>query len=202
MVRWLSKQRDRLVSNGNEPWRRLWPWALVFAVVFIVLAVVFYDNLPSPRNAGYPGIFLLNLIASGGLVIPAPGLASTCFGTSALGLDVISVGLLAATAETIGELTGYLAGVGGRNFLDRLPLARLRRGLEAWVQRRGGLVILVVAAIPNPIFDVVGIAAGSLRYPLPAFLGYVFLGKCVKDLAVAYACLHGMDNIVRFFGMG
>ncbi len=197
MLSWLKgtpKQGEEKQSSG---WRRFRPLLVLVIIVFIVLVVLLRDHLPSPRTAGYPGVFILNLIGSGGLVVPAPALASVCFGASVLGLVPVLVGLLAATAETLGGMTGYLAGVSGQGLVERLPLYRR---LEPWVRRRGGIALFVLAVVPNPIFDVAGVAAGSLRYSLPQFLAVVFAGKVIKDVAVAYLCFAGFDAFVGWFG--
>lgn len=196
----LSRLKGAPKRGGQETtsgWRRFRPLLILVAVLFTVLVVLLREHLPSARTAGYPGVFVLNLIGSGGLVAPAPALASVCFGASVLGLLPALVGLLAATGETLGEITGYLAGVSGQGLVERLPLYRR---LEPWVRRRGGIALFVLAVIPNPIFDVAGVAAGGLRYPLHQFLGVIFAGKCIKDMAVAYACLYGVDGITRWAG--
>jgi len=45
----------------------------------------------------------------------------------------------------------------------------------------------VLAAIPNPVFDVVGIVAGGLKYDWRKFLLAAVLGNIVKAMYVAYA---------------
>ena len=59
------------------------------------------------------------------------------------------------------------------------------------MERRGTLVIFVVSLVPNPVFDVVGIAAGATRFPFLRFMLTVLAGKCLKGILVAYACYHG-----------
>jgi membrane protein YqaA with SNARE-associated domain len=59
--------------------------------------------------------------------------------------------------------------------------------------------LFLLAAIPNPLFDVAGVAAGALRYPVWGFLVAVLVGKLVKFVAVVYACLHGVQWITRVF---
>jgi uncharacterized membrane protein YdjX (TVP38/TMEM64 family) len=52
--------------------------------------------------------------------------------------------------------------------------------------RRFGLwVILALSVIPNPLFDLAGIAAGALKIPLYQFLLVCWLGKTVKTTAFA-----------------
>ena len=56
------------------------------------------------------------------------------------------------------------------------------------MERRGTIVMFVVSIIPNPLFDLVGVTAGSVRFPLPRFLAAVWAGKTIKNLIVAYFC--------------
>lgn len=197
MLSWLKGNPNQGESRTSSGWRRFRPLLVLVIILFTVLVVLLRDHLPSPRTAGYPGVFVLNLIGSGGLVVPAPALASVCFSASILGLVPVLVGLLAATGETLGEMTGYLAGVSGRGLVERLPLYRR---LEPWVRRRGGIALFALAVVPNPIFDVAGVAAGGLRYPLHQFLGVIFVGKCIKDIGVAYVCVYGAESITRWTG--
>ena len=89
-------------------------------------------------------------------------------------------------------MTGYLAGFGGQGLVSRYRLYTRVRG---WVLRRGGLAIFILAALPNPLFDVAGFAAGGLGYPAHKFLIYVFAGKLVRYAGLAYGCRLGIDWI-------
>ena len=131
------------------------------------------SNVEWWKGLGYPGVFLLSLLASGGMVFPIPGIAATC-GAAGLSLNLVVVGILAGIGETIGELSGYAIGYGGQSILTG---KKMYKRVQRWMERWGMLTLLVLAAIPNPIFDFVGISAGALRYPLRKFLIVVFFGK-------------------------
>jgi membrane protein DedA with SNARE-associated domain len=199
MLAWVRQQVAGAPGGAGGLWRRIRPLGLLLFVAVIIVAVLFRHHLPDPRNAGYPGIFFLNLIGSGGMVIPMPGMLSLCFGSSALHLSPLAAALVAAAAETLGETTGYLAGVSGQGLVERL---RLRATLESWVRRHGGIAIFAFSMIPSPLFDVVGIAAGTLRYPPARFYLATFAGKCVKDITVAYACMYWFEFAVRWLAGG
>ena len=62
-------------------------------------------------------------------------------------------------------------------------------------------MIFIVSLIPNPIFDVVGIAAGALRYSIWGFLAVVWTGKVLKFLIFAYACTAGAGWLTGVFGI-
>jgi membrane protein YqaA with SNARE-associated domain len=142
-------------------------------------------NLNYWKKLGYPGVFLLSFMGSVSIILPVPGLIAVC-GAGGLQLLPFAVGFLSGTGETLGELSGYGIGYGGRGVLEK---RRFYWTVKDWMQYRGGLVIFLVSLIPNPAFDFVGIAAGGLRFPLLQFLGIVWAGKVLKGVIVAHTCL-------------
>ena len=155
------------------------------SVVFVIWMLVGgLSNSDWWKTLGYPGVFFLSLLASGGMVFPIPSLAATC-GAAGLDLNLIVVGILAGVGETLGELVGYSIGFGGQSVVQR---RRIYKRARAWMIRWGIGVLLLLSIIPNPIFDFVGIAAGALRYPLKRFLIIVWAGKTLKGIIIAYTC--------------
>jgi len=65
-------------------------------------------------------------------------------------------------------------------------------------QRNGALTVFVLSAIPNPFFDLAGIAAGVLRYPIARFLLFCWLGKTIKTVAFAFAGAYSITFFERF----
>jgi membrane protein DedA with SNARE-associated domain len=55
------------------------------------------------------------------------------------------------------------------------------------VRRWGLLTIFALAFIPGPVFDLAGIAAGTLRVPFRRFLLACLAGKLLRFIAVAWA---------------
>jgi membrane protein DedA with SNARE-associated domain len=131
---------------------------------------------------GYPGVFLIVLISYATILVPVPGLAIV-FSLSGL-LHPFGVALAAALGGSIGELSGYLAGFSGRAVIENW---KRYAKITAWVQKYGGPAIMVLAAIPNPFFDVVGVAAGVLKIPAHKFFLWVLPGQLIKMLYIAYA---------------
>jgi uncharacterized membrane protein YdjX (TVP38/TMEM64 family) len=98
--------------------------------------------------------------------------------------DPALVAVTAATGGAIGELTGYLAGYSGQAAVEKA--AAFKRVLPT-VRRYGGWAVLVLAALPNPLFDLAGIAAGIVKMPLWRFLWFCWLGQLLKMSVVAFA---------------
>ena len=163
---------------------------LVVALVLAISATIFAlrEYFADLAVVGYPGIFLVSLLSSATIILPAPSLALVFAMGSAL--PWLPVGLAAGAGEALGELTGYLAGVGGRVVIeDQKGYERL----TTWMQKRGGITIFVLSVIPNPLFDLAGIAAGTLRYPVWRFLLFCWMGKTIKTTIVAWA---GSQSII------
>jgi membrane protein YqaA with SNARE-associated domain len=187
------------MDNTQEPARQprsqdFWTGKLFrFLVVALVIAIsasifAFREHFAELATVGYPGIFLVSLLSSATIVLPAPSLALVFAMGSAL--PWLPVGLAAGAGEALGELTGYLAGIGGRAIVeDQKGYERL----TTWMERRGGITIFVLSVIPNPLFDLAGIAAGTLRYPVWRFLLFCWLGKSIKTTIVALA---GSQSII------
>ncbi len=166
--------------------------ALIVGIMILGIVLWLTGRLGTD-SIGFPSIWVISFIGASSIVLPVPGLAALCVGASpAVGLNPIEVGLVAASAETVGEMTGYLAGVTGAGLLER---NRWYTRFKWWLNRRGGLALFLLAAIPNPIFDLLGIAAGAARYPVHKFLGIVFLGKSIKSIGIAYGCYLGVTSI-------
>jgi len=168
---------------------------LSLVVAAIATALLLRDNFGASQ-VGYGAVALSALVASAGLVIPVPALATAC--ATAIFLNPLLVGLIAGSAEAIGELSGYYLGYTGRDVLAR---SRMYQHLEGWMRQRGWLLLFLISLVPNPIFDVVGIAAGALRYPILRFLAVVWVGKVLKFLVFAYACTAGADWLTGIFGL-
>ena len=162
--------------------------AVVVGVTVVSLLVADVSDVDYWRALGYPGVLLLNFIGAAAMVLPIPGTLAVC-GAAWIELNPLAVGILAGLGEGVGELSGYAIGYGGRAVVER---RRFYHKLRRFMVRRGTTILFIVSAIPNPIFDFVGIAAGATNFPLVKFIPTVLAGKTVKMLTVAYACFYGV----------
>jgi membrane protein YqaA with SNARE-associated domain len=174
------------------------PWTLKLLRLLIVVVVLgisiaifaFRDQFAALAAIGYPGIFLVSMLGCATIILPAPSLALVfAMGTA---LPPMLVGLAAGAGETVGEITGYLAGFGGRAVIED---QKLYARLEEWMIRRGDITIFLLSVIPNPVFDIAGIAAGTLRFPLWRFMLISLVGKTIKTTFVAWAGAHSLTMI-------
>ena len=171
----------------------------VLTVVVVLLALgaalYFRNRIQELRQYGYAAVFLVGLISNATLVLPLPGLALS----SVMGgvFNPWMVGLVGGVGQALGELTGYMAGYSGQTLVDESPTYDR---LTQWMQHRGILTIFVLALIPNPFFDLGGIAAGALRFPVWKFLVSCTAGKILKNIVFALAGYYGVGAISKLSG--
>ncbi len=160
---------------------------MIFVGVIALTAylITVRDQLQKLQGYGYIGIFLLSILANATIIIPLPGVILTS--AMATIFNPLGVAIAAGSGAALGELTGYLAGFSGQGAVENSP--RYTRILD-WMRthrRLTDLSILVLATIPNPFFDLAGMASGVLKIPIWRFLLWVWIGKILKMLPFAYA---------------
>lgn len=155
---------------------------LVGVIALTVVLVINRDEIQKLQAYGYPGIFLFSILANATILFPVPGVVFT----SAMGavFDPFFVSLAAGAGAALGELSGYLAGFSGQAVVENT--ARYEKEV-AWMRKYGDVTILVLAFIPNPVFDLAGAVAGVLKMPVWKFLIYCVIGKILKMMMFAYA---------------
>ncbi|MBK8784174.1 MAG: VTT domain-containing protein [Anaerolineales bacterium] len=152
------------------------------------------DHVEDFAAYGYPGIFLVMLLANATVILPAPGVA-VVFAMGAV-FNPLGVAFAAGAGGAIGELTGYLTGFGGQAIVEN---TKIYNRILPWVKKHGAWVILVLSAFPNPFFDMAGIAAGIARIPLWQFLLACWVGQTIKMALFAYAGAYSIDWIASFY---
>lgn len=157
--------------------------ALLIFIGLTAGALVLSDSLAGLGRYGYLGVFLASLIGSATIILPMPAFALT-FAMGGTMASPLLVGLAAGLGAGLGEISGYLAGYGGQGIIEK-------RASYDWIVRQmgryGGWFIFAAALVPNPAFDVAGVAAGALRFPVGYFLLACIAGKTIRMVLLAYA---------------
>ncbi len=170
---------------------------LALAVVVGITVYIFSirDRVEEFAAYGYPGIFIIMLMANATVILPAPGVA-VVFAAGNI-FNPLLVALAAGTGGAIGEISGYLAGFSGQAVVERMDIYQK---INPWVKKYGAWTILILSAIPNPFFDLAGIAAGMAKMPLWKFLLFCWIGQLIKMAMFAYAGAYSIDwmmNLMR-----
>ena len=153
--------------------------AAVLAFSFLIL--INSDKLRNLGNYGYAGVFLLSFLTNATIFVPAPSwIIPIVAGAS---FNPFIVGLLVGTGESLGEVTGFIAGASGRIIVED---RERYQWLSDLANRYGLWLFIILGFIPNPFFDLAGIMAGALRIPVLSFLGATWLGKTARAMLLAY----------------
>lgn len=163
--------------------------ALAATGVAVLLAIGLVATFSGvrPENLlvlGYPGVFILMFMSGGATVFPFPGPPAVVAAGAIL--NPLGVGLAAGLGNATGELVSYSLGVGAAAVLENYKDAHLVTTLRRLLDRYGFWLIMGIASVPNPIFHLVSLLAGSTSYPVHRFWLATALGNVVKYTAFAY----------------
>lgn len=164
-------------------WEFLASIAVIILMAFIYLANPAESIMRRLHTLGYLGVFLLMFISSATILLPVPGLVGVPI--AGIFLNPLLVGIVGGIGSALGELSGYFAGCGGRLAIEKNK-TKIYKTTKKWMRRNGFITVFIFAVIPNPFFDLAGIAAGASEYPLWEFLLACLLGKILKCIALAY----------------
>jgi len=154
---------------------------LILVILITILLFLYQEEIKGLSQYGYAGVFLISVLSNATVIFPLPGVLFT----SAMGalFSPIGVAIAAGAGATLGELTGYAAGFFGNAVIeDRKWYDRFSN----WMERYGNFALFILALIPNPLFDLAGIAAGIMGMRISKFLFWCFLGKFFKMLIFAF----------------
>ena len=187
----------RSVAQKPNPWIT----TLQITAVLAIVAGAFWlgtqrELVQRFSQWGYVSSFLISLVGSATVILPAPGLALIL----ALGahLNPVLLGVVAGFGSGLGELSGYLAGRASRNLVSQK--GKFNAFLHHMTRRYTAPVLFILAILPLPVFDIAGILAGALRMPAVQFLSIVISGKIIKHVLAAYLGAEFFEMVLSRFG--
>jgi membrane protein YqaA with SNARE-associated domain len=192
--------RDKGEARGGWVRNRLLPVLGLLLIIGIVIGVFcFYRSYPERIEAlegyGYLGVFLISLTLNATIVLPAGNFLVLATMGAVLPSATL-VGLAGGLGAAVGELTGYAAGYSGQAIISR---QRVYTRLKGWVERWGMLTIFILSIVPL-VFDLAGIAAGVIRFPLWKFLLACWLGRTILYLVIAWGGAMGWEALLNLLG--
>lgn len=156
-------------------------FALLVAALGAMPYLLFKDRIQSMAGLGYAGLFAACLLTNASVCLPASGIAFTVAASTAL--NPLLCAVLGGLGSATGEVVGYALGYFGRNTVtDSQLFARA----EAGIRRYGYLAVLAFSFLPLPVFDLIGIAAGTAKLSLARFYPVCCLGKILKMLLYVF----------------
>jgi membrane protein DedA with SNARE-associated domain len=199
---------DRAVLRAGGWFGRHTTIRLIVALAIVTLALaqavvlLIFDDEISDRlaGAGYVSVFITNLLSTATFYIPVPGLTAAAQAIIITEGDDAEypwlVGIAGGLGMALGEVTAYYAGYLGAEIVRgrelpgpkrlRPTIERVVRGVRWLMDRWGMATLFVLSAVPNPLFEIAGLTAGSVRMPFRRFLLSVTGGKVVRGVLLAY----------------
>jgi membrane protein DedA with SNARE-associated domain len=160
---------------------------LVQIILLITIVIVIYKfpfDYKKFAEFGYFGVFLTTLIGTAGLFFPVPNLLIIYGGGMAW--NPFWIGLFGGIGSSIGELVGYMFGNRTSLILESKNNLSHQQRITNKIKKYGFWAIFFFSAIPNPIFDFVGISAGFLKYKTYRFFLACLLGRLLRSFLFSY----------------
>jgi membrane protein DedA with SNARE-associated domain len=206
MNKLISKVKQAGVGKGDWLKKKLIPILTLLLVIAISVALFFYGRKPEiVAELGkyrYLGAFLISVI--GNATVLLPGIVLPIL--TALGVDFyqasggltgpIMIGLVGGAGAAIGEIVGYIAGYSGSRIAKR---SKMYSRVESWMRRWGALAIFIFALVPL-FFDLVGLVAGALRFPLWKFILLCWAGRTLLYVVIVVLAALGWEAALPYFG--
>ncbi|MEK6973269.1 MAG: VTT domain-containing protein [archaeon] len=185
---------------------------IAVAAILAILAII-YIFINNPKivhdlvlNYGVAGLFVATVIGNATIMFPVPVdiliFLSAQIDFFNLGLlTPLLLGLLLGIASTIGESTSYVVGYYGTESLEQINKREFSMLSEAKkrINKHGGIIIFLGSFTPFPM-DIVGLAAGILKYDYKKFFAFCYLGKSIRAIIILYAGYYSISAIRSIFG--
>lgn len=187
--------------------KQWWLPALALLLSLGVMVFVFFtfgrhpERLAEFKNFVYVGAFFISLIGNATLFLPGAvlvllsGIGGAQYQVAGISGPIL-VGLAGGLGAALGESTGYFAGYSGKLITERW---KNYQRVVKWMRKWGGATVLILSVVPF-FFDLVGLAAGNLRYPYWKFLVFSLVGRALMYSIVITLAALGWANLAPYFG--
>jgi len=155
---------------------------IIIGIGLFVVVWMLSDKIKALESWGYLGVFAISLVSAATIILPAPGWASVIAMSTVL--NPYLVGIAAGLGSGLGEITGFVAGDGAAKIVvkNKKDFEKYKK----WIRKYDMPAVFILAFIPNPVFDVAGIAAGSAGISITRFLAATIAGRIVRYVLLAY----------------
>jgi membrane protein YqaA with SNARE-associated domain len=151
---------------------------------------------------GLLGLFIASIVGNATVLFPMP-IDIFVFAVAALAdnpLLVLIIGLVSGTGAAIGEMSAYILGYLGVKSLEKVRKSEIIsiKDLQEKLEKGGMWIVFLGALTPFP-FDVIGVAAGLIKYNPRRFFAAAWAGKTLRYCLIAYAGFYGMQIVKAWF---
>lgn len=164
-------------------------FALAVFILSLALSAAFFifnDNFKEAASLGLFGIFIINFVSSASLFLSAPSFFTVIQGGNMY--SPILVALVSSVGSAGGDLVGFLFGISGRRLVNHKIHKKIWfKVISGYFRKYGSIIIFLLAFLPNPFFDSIGIIAGVFAYSPLKFFVLVLLGRFIRFFLLAKA---------------
>lgn len=175
---------------------------IAVGVIFALPYILFKEKMQSMSTIGYIGLFLSCFISNLSILLPTSSTIIIVAAASTLNpwLCIIFGGL----GTAFGEQASYLCGLVGASGFDNVDSTGKKYALR-WFEKKPFFTVFLFAFVPLPVFDIVGIIAGTRKMKWWKYTLAAALGKILKFflvvVAVYYFFPYIIDRIPGEFGI-
>ena len=149
---------------------------------------------------GLLGVFGAAIILNASVLLPLP---FDILFVAIAGLRIYNpllLGLVAGSGAAIGEMFAYAIGFYGSGLIEKMSKNQMHRiyDFKQKIQDLGTIFVFIGALIPFP-FDLIGLAAGLVKFDWKRFFIAVLAGRSLRYILVAYALYLGLEALQGFF---
>ena len=172
--------------------------SVAVTIALCILIIQHRSYLDQIAHWGYIGCFIINILASGTLVMPGFGIIFTF--TLGGVLNPAIVGAVAGIGETIGAVGAYFTGYSGRGVFQHSSNTFHSRFTNL-LNRHGFKGVFFMASMINPVYYFFAVFLGMLRFGFTGFFLATWAGRTIKNVAVAYLGYFGLRSILQWLGL-
>ena len=149
-------------------------------------------------------LFLFTIFANASLFLPI-FVEPVIFAVGVFAPNIylaLIIGIITGIAAAIGEMSGYIFGLIGIKTLKKFSRRKVDKILDIGekLANKGIPIIFLGALTPFP-FDLIGLAAGLIRYNPKKFFAAAAAGKIVRYTLIVLAGFFGAAWAKSFFGI-
>ena len=141
----------------------------------------------------YLGAFVISLVSSATVVLPAPGAPAIIL--MAKDLNPVLLGVVSGVGTGLGGVTAYMVGAASRSAVSQSRLAALMTRL--FNSRWGPAILFLANLIPFMPGDAVSAIAGAIRYSLLRYLVYMTTASVLKMIGLSLLGAYATERLLR-----
>lgn len=164
--------------------KTMFVFTIIFSAAIMLLPFFYKVELKQFQSLGLIGIGIINFFGSATVFFPSPAIVSVVVGGTLY--NPLLVALFSSAGSSIGEAVGFAFGYSSKRVINHNNEKTFYKLFKFMFHKHASWLIITLSFIPNPIFDAVGIFAGVAQYPIKKFLLYVFIGRFVRDVIIAF----------------